>query len=118
MLKFSRDVTRIFGLAFAMLILQSSLSIAQVSVSLPNVTGKVGAAVVMPVTVSNLDGQGVKSYQFVVTYNPHIVKITAADISGTLSSTMTLATTVDTVGGKITVAAASGTNIGDRKSVV
>ncbi len=112
MLKFSRDVTRIFGLAFAMLILQSSLSIAQVSVSLPNVTGTVGAAVAMPITVSNLDGQGVRSYQFVVTYNPHMIKITGADISGTLSSAISVQPVVDTVGGKISVAAAGSGYLG------
>jgi len=106
MFKYSRDVIRLFTFTFAMLILQSSLSIAQVTVSLPNVPKQaVGASVVLPIAVGNLTGQNVRSYQFTLSYDTATVKITGYEATGTMSSAMTIVSNFN-VPGKVTVAAA------------
>ncbi len=91
--------------AFALLVLGFAVSVAQIGVSLPTVQGQTGASLTIPVTVGNLSGQNVFSYQFTVTFDTTIVKITGASISGTLSANFS--TSVNTnVSGRITVAAA------------
>lgn len=111
MFKFSRDVPRFFALAFAVLLLQSGMSIAQVSVSLPNVTGQAaGTSVVLPIAVGNLTGQSVSAYQFTMTYDTTVVKITGYDATATLSSGMTIVLNTTTPG-VIYVSAAGANNL-------
>ncbi|GAB5518048.1 MAG: hypothetical protein RhofKO_02990 [Rhodothermales bacterium] len=59
----------------------------------------------MNVTVGSLTNQDVISYQFVVTYDPDILEITGATVTGTRSSGLNVVTNTETEG-QITVAAA------------
>ncbi len=113
MLRFSRDVSRVFALAFAMLILQSGLSMAQtqVSVNLPNVVGMApGDTVVLPITTSNLAGYNISAYQFTLSFDPTIVKVIGYDTTGTLSAGMSISL-VTQHSGQAGVAAASVNSI-------
>lgn len=96
------------AIALGALLLATGVSFGQaVSVSLPNVTGQVGSSQAIPVTVGDLTGKGVISFQFTVTFDTSIVKITNAIATGTLSAGMTTLVNTGTAG-KITVAG-SGT---------
>ncbi|MBM4160895.1 MAG: T9SS type A sorting domain-containing protein [Ignavibacteria bacterium] len=92
-------------LVLILLVLGLSVSTAQVSVSLPTVQGQQGASVTIPVTVGDLTGKGVIAYDFAVTFDTTIVKITGISSSGTLSSGMTIVPNVTS--GRIAVAAAT-----------
>ena len=99
---------KIVALAFAMLILQSSLSIAQVTVSLPTITGQAGTTVALPVTVGSLSGQNVYSYQFTMAFDSSVVKITSVTTAGTISNNMQLFYNI--ISGDTLKVAASGTS--------
>ncbi len=108
MSKHSRDVIRLFALAFAMLILQSSLSIAQVTVSLPTATGQSGSTVALPVTVGSLTGQNVYSYQFTMAFDSSVAKVTSVTATGTISANMQLSYNI--ISGDTLKVAAAGTS--------
>jgi len=61
-----------------------------VTVSLPNVTGPMLSIITVPITVGDVTGQGVKSYDLQVSFNSAIVipDTTPTDTAGTLSSGM------------------------------
>ena len=96
-------------IALGALLLATGVSFGQVTVSLPNVTGQVGSSQTIPVTVGDLTGQGVISYQFTVTFDPSVVTITNATTAGTLSSGVGQFLVNSSVAGRITVGA-SGTS--------
>jgi len=64
----------------------------QVPVSLPNVTGASGSNVTIPITVGNLTGGGVFSYDFDLLFDQNVLQLQnpAFDASGTLSSGLTV----------------------------
>ncbi len=58
-----------------------------VAVALPaSFSGTVGTTVDIPITVGSVTGKGINSYQFVINFDPAIVNVTGASVSGTLSS--------------------------------
>ncbi|MFN0277102.1 MAG: DUF4394 domain-containing protein [Pyrinomonadaceae bacterium] len=70
----------------------ASPSPGAVTVSLGNVCGTPGSTVVLPITVSDLTGLGVISYDLNVDFNPSLVTPASPpfDQAGTLSSTMSI----------------------------
>jgi hypothetical protein len=60
------------------------------TVSFPNVMGTAPATLIVPVSVSDLTGRGVLSYDFQVTFDPSVAvpASTPIDAAGTLSSSM------------------------------
>lgn len=105
MRKHSFQTTSRLVFALALLVLGFTVSSAQIGVSLPTVQGQAGASLTIPVTVGDVSGQGVLSYQFTVAFDTSIVKITGASITGTLSANLSMSVNTSVVG-RITVAAA------------
>ncbi len=80
-----------------------------IPVSLPtNLTANVGNAVTVPLTVGDLTGKGVLSYDFTITFDPNQLspQVTPVDQTGTLSSSVILAVNTN-VAGQLRVSAAS-----------
>ncbi|MBA4406902.1 hypothetical protein C0389_06475 [bacterium] len=73
-----------FGLAI--FLLASRFSYAQVTLSLPTITGNVGTEIFVPITVNDLTGLNIDSYQFQINYNPAVINITEISITNTLSA--------------------------------
>jgi len=94
------------AIALSALLLVSAVGFAQVTVSLPTVTAKVGATQQIPITVGDLTGKGVISFQFTVKFDTTIVKLTGVTATGTLASSLQVSAPNTSVGGQITVAAA------------
>ena len=85
-------------------------SLAQVTVSMPELQVEVQQSGVIPINVGSLTGQSVTSFQFTVTYDPDILTITGASSSGTLTDGT--GPTVNTAtSGEVTVAWATATAI-------
>jgi hypothetical protein len=65
------------------------IAMAQVTAGLPqNLVGVPGQPIQITVTVSNLAGLGVVSYQLTVSYNPAVLSLTGVTTSGTVSAAM------------------------------
>jgi subtilisin len=64
----------------------------QVPVSLPNLAGAPNASVTIPVTVGDLTGRGIISFDFDLLFNPSVLQLQSpqVDKSGTLSSAMNI----------------------------
>ncbi|MDZ4698864.1 MAG: cohesin domain-containing protein [Rhodothermales bacterium] len=61
--------------------------VGSVSMAMPaSFSGTIGTTVDIPITVDNLTGKGVNSYQLVIGFDPAIVNVTSATVAGTLSS--------------------------------
>ncbi len=104
-------------LLFAMLMLGTSITFAQV-ITLPTVSGKVGTTnVSVPIQVSNL-GSNVKSYQFNLSYDNTKIEVTNASIEGTLSKDGTLQVNPDIANGKLYVGWAHHTAIAPTAGVL
>ena len=89
----------------ALLAFSAAPAIAQVSVSLPAVTAVAGESGTIDLTVGDLTGENVISYQFTIEYDPAVVDLTGATAAGTISEGIELS--VDTSdANSITVAAA------------
>jgi hypothetical protein len=105
-----RNIHKLFNavvFVFGMLFLAGSIAEAQVAVSLPNVTGPVGATKVIPITVGSLTGQNVTAFTFTLTYDQTVVNIAGVNTAGMIADAYKGALLVNTsVAGKITVAAA------------
>ena len=56
-----------------------------VSVSLPQTSGSAGEDIVVPLTVGNLSGKNVTSFELTVEYDPSLIQITGVSQTGTLS---------------------------------
>ncbi|MGK9475328.1 putative Ig domain-containing protein [Melioribacter sp. OK-6-Me] len=85
----------------------SSFSLAQVTISLPNAVGSPGTEVLFPITVSDLTGQDVTSFQFQINYNNDPAYITGISTTGTKVSGNSPTIKVDTSKGYLRVAWAS-----------
>jgi hypothetical protein len=96
------------AISLSALLLISAVTLAQVTVTLPNVNLKVGTTQQIPITVGDLTGKGVVAFQTTVTYDKTILKITGVSTTGTLSAAFSGTPTfnADTANGKITVVAA------------
>lgn len=58
---------------------------AQVAVNLPDRTARTASTGIIPVTVGDLTGEGVISYEFTISYDESVVNLTGASVDGTLS---------------------------------
>ena len=101
-----RSLQRVVPLICIVFLGLSGQSIAQITVSLPDVQGVVNNSGAIPLTVGSLTGQEVTAFQFVVTYDPSVIEITGADGAGTLSDGKLLLSNT-TVSGQISVSGAS-----------
>lgn len=81
-MQFGRYILR----AGILLILALSVSVGQVSVSLPTVQGRTDTTLNIPITVGSLTGLGVTSFQGIITFDTAIVRLTGYETTGTLSS--------------------------------
>ncbi|MGK9368669.1 putative Ig domain-containing protein [Melioribacter sp. Ez-97] len=108
MRSFKISVVKFLAVAAAMLMLGTS-TFAQVSVTLPNVAGSAGIEKSGAITVGDLTGQNVLSFEFTLTYDKNVVYITGVDQAGTLVDGLgSIQVNADTANGKISVAWASG----------
>lgn len=58
---------------------------AQIEVRLPVISAAPGESIRLPITVSEIDGGSIHSYEFTVLYNPDILELKGAEIDGTMS---------------------------------
>ncbi len=71
---------------------------AQVAVNLPDRTARTASTGIIPVTVGDLTGEDVISYEFTITYDESVVNITGASAEGTLSEGATPTVNTSTPG--------------------
>jgi len=103
----SRMIINRVAIALSALLLISSVGLAQVTVSLPTVSYKVGTTQTIPITTGDLTNKGVIAFQTVINYDKTIIQVTGVTTTGTLSATFPAPTVNnDTAHGKITIAAA------------
>jgi hypothetical protein len=71
-----------------------------IQASLANVDTQPGSTIEVPLSISNLNGAGVDAYQFDIEYDPAVVEPAqvAADLTGTISSSLAVAFNVPTPG--------------------
>lgn len=81
--------------------------ISQVTISLPNATGAPGSESLFPITVTDLTGQNVSSFQFQVNYNKSVAYLTGISVTGTILSGNSPTTKIDTANGYLRVSWAS-----------
>jgi len=106
----SKQALKRLAIALGALLLVSAVALSQVTVSLPTVTAKIGTTQSIPLTVGDLTGKGVVSYQFKVTYDPTLVNITGVT-AGPLVSSWNAPTVNVGVSGQVTVAGAGTTSL-------
>ena len=92
------------------LLLMPAFTLAQVTLTLPTSTGAPGTEVLVPITVNDLTGLGLSSYQFQINYNPAVINITDLSTTGTLSAGGSASKFVDFTNGKFRVAWARAGN--------
>jgi len=105
----SRMLIKRVAIALSALLLVSAIGLAQVTVSLPTATYKVGTTQSIPITVGDLTQKGVIAFQVVISYDKTILKMTGTGVTttGTLSAAFPAPTVNnDTANGKISIAAA------------
>jgi len=119
MRSFKIGVVKFLTVLFAMLMLGTS-TFAQVSVTLPTISGVSGSEKAGAITVGDLTGQNVTAFQFTITYDKDIIEITGADAAGTLieSSAGNLYVNPDIANGTISVAWANATAISGSGTLV
>ncbi|WP_457652784.1 Ig-like domain-containing protein [Rhodocaloribacter sp.] len=84
---------------------------AQNTVSLPVVSGAAGDQAQLPVTVSDLSGQGVIAYDFTISYDPAVLQLTGVSTTGTLSDGWSVSSNQTTPG--VLVVSAASANAAD-----
>jgi len=119
MRSFKIGVVKFLTVLFAMLMLGTS-TFAQVSVTLPTISGVSGSEKAGAITVGDLTGQNVTAFQFTINYDKDIFKITVADAAGTLieSSAGNLYVNPDIANGTISVAWANATALSGSGTLV
>ena len=70
----------------------------QVSVTLPQLSGSAGEEILLPLTVGNLTGKSVTSFEATLVYDPSIIQITGVSQDGTLSDGVSPIVNVSTPG--------------------
>jgi len=81
-------------------------SYAQISVSLPTVTGGLNNVDSIPVEVSDLTGQNAFAYDITITFDATILEVASVEIAGTISAGVAYVENITP--GEVTVSAASG----------
>jgi hypothetical protein len=76
------------------------------NVTLPNATGTSGETATLPVTVDDLTGEDVFSYEFTISYDASVINVTGVSTSGTLSDGLNVQPNTEEPG-QITVTAAA-----------
>ena len=117
MRSFKISVVRILTVLVAMLMLGTS-TFAQVSVTLPSVSGTAGTTGAGAITVGDLTGKNVTAFQFSITYDKSILYITGATTDNTIASGVAPTVNADTANGKISVAWASATALTGSGSLI
>lgn len=107
MRSFKISVVRFLMVLAAMLMFGTS-TFAQVSVTIPTVSGLSGTTGTGAITVGDLTGKNVTAFEFTITYDKSVLYITGAT-AGTLLGSSTPTVNADTANGKILVAWASAT---------
>jgi len=105
----SKYAIKRLAIALGALLLVSAIGLAQVTVTLPTVTAKVGTSQSIPITVGDLTGKGVVSYQFTVTYNPAIVTVTGVTPGTLLAGYAAPTVNINATAGTVRVAGAGTT---------
>ncbi len=75
-----------------------AINIAQVSLTLPTITGNAGTEIFVPININNVTGLGITSYQFQINYDPAVINITEISLPNTISSGGVSAKNVDVPG--------------------
>jgi len=109
MRSFKISVIKLLSVMAVMLMLGTSIAFAQVSVTFPTVSGAVGSTATVPITVGDLTGLNVTSYQFTLDYNKNIVEVTGIETADTKSSVGQIQHNADIANGKLLVAWANNT---------
>jgi len=109
MRSFKISVIKFLSVFALMLMLGTSIAFAQVSVTFPTVTGAVGSSTTVPITVGDLTGLNVTSYQFTMNYDKNIVEVTGIETADTKSSVGQIQYNADQANGKLLVAWANNT---------
>lgn len=109
MRSFKISVIKLLSVMTVMLMLGTSIAFAQVSVTFPTVSGAVGSSTTVPITVGDLTGLNVTSYQFTLDYNKNIVEVTGIETADTKSSVGQIQHNADLANGKLLVAWANNT---------
>lgn len=78
--------SKIYKFAFLLFCLISLKSFAQVNLTLPTITGLPNTEVNAPVTVNNLSGLNITSFQFQVNFDSSVIEIMEIVSAGTLTS--------------------------------
>lgn len=86
-----------------MLISTQRTATAQVTVTLPTLEVASGASSLIPITVGDLTGSEVKSFEFAISYDPTIVEITGVSSTGTLTESVSPIVNT-TTSGKVSIA--------------
>jgi hypothetical protein len=107
MRSFKISVVKVLTLLVAMLMLGTS-TFAQVSVTLPNISGVVGTTGTGAITVGDLTGKNVTAFSFTLYYDKSVMEITGAT-PGSLLGDNAPTVNADIANGKISVAWASAT---------
>jgi hypothetical protein len=84
---------RLFPLTTAVAVLLSvshSTILAQIQVKLPEISARAGSEISMPLTIGDLGGEKITSFEFVVSGDTSLVRFTGVDQSGTLSEGLTM----------------------------
>lgn len=109
MRSFKISVIKFLSVFALMLMLGTSIAFAQVSVTFPTVSGAVGSSTTVPITVGDLTGLNVTSYQFTMNYDKNIVEVTGIETADTKSSVGQIQYNADLANGKLLVAWANNT---------
>ncbi len=98
-----RLLLRVFPVILLTIVLMHQSALAQVSVTLPDLQVSAGASELIPITVGDLSGSEVKSFELSISYDPTIVEITGVSNAGTLTSSVAPIVNT-TTSGKVTIA--------------
>jgi hypothetical protein len=107
----SKHAFKRLAIALGALLLVSAIGVAQVAVTLPTVTAKVSTSQSIPITVGDLTGKGVVSYQFVITYNPAIITVTAVTPGALVAGYNAPTVNINATAGTVTVAGAGTSSL-------
>jgi hypothetical protein len=96
----------------AVTLINGSATIPQILVQGGSIAARVGEKIMIPITISPVTtAEDVRSYDFVATFDPSMIKINGSSLTGTLSNGGTTAIKIDTTAGTINFAWASSNKI-------
>jgi len=102
---------RVFVLVVGIILLIGIAASGQtVDVTIPEMSGKAGDIVMVPIVVSDLTGLGIFSYSLTLTYDQEVLDATGVTVTGTLTEPWGSATVSDQPG-KILIAAAGASTL-------